>query len=109
MDIFHFRPSKLSKSNLTDLTFTNEDLNGLKFPHDNPLVITALNSNHNIHISLVDTGATSNLMYYSAFKAMDLTENHLTPSSATLVGFSSERIGFLGIVKHSLTLRTTPQ
>lgn len=48
---------------LTNITFTDEDLNGMEFPHDDPLVITTLIGNHNVHRILVDTGATFNLMY----------------------------------------------
>ena len=55
VDIFHFKFSKLPKSGVTDLTFIDEDLNGLEFPHDDPMVITALISKHNVHRILVDT------------------------------------------------------
>lgn len=108
MDIFHFRPSKLPKSGLTDLTFTKEDLSSLEFPHDDPLVITTLISNHNVHMILVNTGAISNLMYYNTFKAMGLTRDHMTLSSAILVSFLGERTRSLGTIKLSITLRTAP-
>ena len=61
VNIFHFISSKLQRSGLTDLTFTDEDLNGLEFPHDDPLVITSLISNHNVHRILVNIRATSNI------------------------------------------------
>ena len=109
MDIFHFRPSKLQRLGLTNLTFTDEDLNGLEFSYDDPLVITALIGNHNVHKILVDTGATFNLMYYSVFKATGLTKGHLTSLPATLVGLSGERTMSLGTIKLSMTLGTTPK
>ena len=109
VDVFHFRPSRVPRSGLTDLIFTDEYLEVLEFPHDDPLVIMALIGNHNVHRILVDMGATSNLMYYSAFKAMGLTKDHTTTSSSTLMGFSGERTRSLGSIKLPMTLGTTPK
>ena len=80
----------MQRSEPTYRTFTDEDLNGIKFPYDDPLVITALIVNHNIYRVLVDIGATSNLMYFTAFKVMGFTTEHLIPSSTTLLGFQSK-------------------
>ena len=55
------------------------------------------------------TGAMSNLMYYSAFRAMGLTAGHLTPSSVTLVNFAGEKTRALGTIKLSMTLGITPR
>ena len=34
VDVFRFRPSKIPRFGATNLVFTDEDLNGLEFPHD---------------------------------------------------------------------------
>ena len=71
--MFHVRLVKQMKAKESGLTFTSKDLEGVETPHDDPLVITTLIGNHNIHRILVDFGATSNLIYYSTLKAMGLT------------------------------------
>ena len=88
VDFFNFRPTKMLRYEATDITFTDEDMNGMEHHHDDPLVVTTMVDNHNVHRILIDTGAASNLMYYSALKAMGFTVEHLTLSSVTLVGFS---------------------
>ena len=109
VDVFSFRPAKMPKYEVTEITFTDEDMEGVEHPHDDPLVVTAMVGNHNVHRILIDTGATSNLMYYSALKAMGLTIEHLIPSSVTLVGFSGEKTKSLGTIKLSVTLGTAPK
>lgn len=84
-------------------------MNGLEFPHDDPLVVTTFIGNHNVHQILIDTRATSNLMYYSALKAMGFTSEHLTLSPVTLVGFSGEKTRSLGTIKLSVTLGSAPK
>ena len=97
------------KYEATEITFTDEDMNKVEHPHDDPFVVTTIVGNHNVHQILIDTGAASNLMYYSALKAMGLTIEHVTPSSITLVGFSGEKTRFLGTIKLLVTLGTAPK
>lgn len=75
--------------------------------HEDPLIVTALVGNHNIHQILVDTSTSFNMMYYSTLKAMGLTQNHLVASNTTLVGFSREKAKALGVIKLSVTLETS--
>lgn len=75
------------KYKVTKITFTCEDMNGVEYAHDDHLVVTVMVGNYNDHRILIDTRATSNLMYYITLKAMGFPTEHLTPSSITLVGF----------------------
>ena len=99
----------MSRYEATEITFTDKDMNGVEYPHDDPLVVTTMVGNHNVYRILIDTGATSNLMYYSALKAMGVSLEHLIPSSVTLVGFSGEKTMCLGTIKLSVTLGTAPK
>ena len=47
--MFHVKPAKQMKVEELGLTLTSKDLEGIETPHDNPLVITTLVGNHNIH------------------------------------------------------------
>ena len=97
------------KYETTEITFTDEGMNGVEHPHDAPLVVTTMVGNHNVHRILIDTRATSNLMYYNALKAMGLTIEHLMPSSVMFDGFSGEKTRSLGTIKLSVTLGKAPK
>lgn len=70
MDILHIRPTKMQRSKKIYLTFTNDDLGEVEFPHNDPLVITTLIANHNVHRILMDIGATSYIMCACALKSL---------------------------------------
>ncbi|CAJ2666975.1 uncharacterized protein LOC123904879 [Trifolium pratense] len=75
-----------------DLAFTAKD--GLEVaPHDDdPLVIQVQILNCDVKRVLIDSGSSADIMYWEAFKAMQLAEEQLQPYSGTLVGFSGEQV-----------------
>ncbi|XP_045802656.1 uncharacterized protein LOC123896289 [Trifolium pratense] len=79
-----------------DLAFTAKD--GLEVaPHDDdPLVIQVQILNCDVKRVLIDSGSSADIMYWEAFKAMQLAEEQLQPYSGTLVGFSGEQVDVMG-------------
>ncbi|XP_045810471.1 uncharacterized protein LOC123904913 [Trifolium pratense] len=75
-----------------DLAFTAKD--GLEVaPHDDdPLVIQVQILNCDVKRVLIDSGSSTDIMYWEAFKAMQLAEEQLQPYAGTLVGFSGEQV-----------------
>ena len=49
VDFFIFRPAKMSRYEVIEIIFTDEDMNGVEYPHDDPLVVTVMVGNHNVH------------------------------------------------------------
>ncbi|CAJ2666766.1 unnamed protein product, partial [Trifolium pratense] len=74
-----------------DLAFTARD--GLEVaPHDDdPLVIQVQILNCDVKRVLIDSGSSADIMYWEAFKAMQLAEEQLQPYAGALVGFSGEQ------------------
>ncbi|CAJ2632006.1 unnamed protein product [Trifolium pratense] len=79
-----------------DLAFTAKD--GMEVaPHDDdPLVIQVQILNCDVKRVLIDSGSSADIMYWEAFKAMQLAEEQLQPYSGTLVGFSGEQVDVMG-------------
>ncbi|PNX91900.1 gag-pol polyprotein [Trifolium pratense] len=98
-----FFVGKSSSNPLPDLAFTAKD--GLEVaPHDDdPLVIQVQILNCDVKRVLIDSGSSADILYWEAFKAMQLAEEQLQPYSGTLVGFSGEQVDVMGYA----TLLTT--
>ncbi|WJX24101.1 hypothetical protein P8452_13246 [Trifolium repens] len=73
-------------------------------PHDDdPLVIQVQILNCDVKRVLIDSGSSADIMYWEAFKAMQLSNVHLLPYNGTLVGFAGEQVEVMGYT----TLLTT--
>jgi hypothetical protein len=73
-------------------------------PHDDdPLVIRVQILNCDVKRVLIDSGSSADIMYWDAFKAMQLAGEQLQPYHGTLVGFAGEQADVMG----HITLFTT--
>jgi uncharacterized membrane protein len=73
-------------------------------PHeDDPLVIQVQILNCDVKRVLIDSGNLADIIYWEAFKAMELSNEHLMPYSGTLVDFAGEQVEVMGYT----TLLTT--
>ena len=70
------------------LAFDDSDLEGVKFPHDDPLVITPVIGNSPVRRVLVDNGASVDVLFYDAFIKMGYEDSQLTPSDMPIYGFN---------------------
>ena len=101
------RPHKILKSTLT-LTFSKEDAIWIQHPHDDPLVISAVIANYNIHRILIDNGSSADVIFLATFKKFDIEKARLAPVRSPLSGFAGDRIMPLGVIQLPLTLGTDP-
>jgi hypothetical protein len=86
-----------------DLSFTKEDKKEVMPHDDDPLVIQVQILNCDVKRVLIDSGSSADIMYWEAFKAMQLSNEHLMPYNGTLVGFAGEQVEVMGYT----TLLTT--
>ncbi|GAU10592.1 hypothetical protein TSUD_418170 [Trifolium subterraneum] len=93
----------ISSSRAPEISFSPSDGEGV-FPHDDdPLVIQVQILNCDVKRVLIDSGSSADIMYWEAFKAMQLAGEQLQPYNGTLVGFGGEQVEVMGHV----TLLTT--
>ncbi|GAU44606.1 hypothetical protein TSUD_240980 [Trifolium subterraneum] len=86
-----------------EISFSASDGEGI-FPHDDdPLVIQVQILNCDVKRVLVDSGSSTDIMYWEKFKAIQLAGEQLQPYNGTLVGFAGDQVEVMG----HITLLTT--
>jgi hypothetical protein len=86
-----------------DLSFSPNDAKGVVPHDDDPLVIQVQILNCDVKRVLIDSGSSADIMYWDAFKAMQLAGEQLQHYDGTLVGFAGEQAE---VMRH-ITLLTT--
>lgn len=96
--------NNVKKSKTTAIYFSDEDTKEVKYPHQDPLVISPIINEFIVQRVLVDTGASVDVMYWDAFKNLGLEESNLTPYSTSIKGFGQMRIPVAGTITLPITL-----
>ena len=92
----------------TSITFSDSDLEGCQYPHDDPLVVRAVVANKTVHRVLVDNGSSADIIFVSAFDKMGIEKEKLEPVNTHLRGFSGEKVLPLGSIQLVHTLGEPP-
>ncbi|KAG5560466.1 hypothetical protein RHGRI_003698 [Rhododendron griersonianum] len=87
---------KMDARNTWEITFTEQDLEGLSLPHNDALVLSLPFQRKLVRRVLVDQGSSAEILFYSAFKALGLSKEQLTPVEAPLIGFTGIPVYPLG-------------
>jgi hypothetical protein len=85
------------------LSFSPKDATDIVPHDDDPLVIQVQILNCDVKRVLIDSGSSADIMYWDAFKAMQLAGEQLQPYHGTQVGFTGDQAELMGYI----TLLTT--
>ncbi|XP_017250759.1 uncharacterized protein LOC108221388 [Daucus carota subsp. sativus] len=91
------------------MAFDNVDLEKVKFPHDDPLVITLVIGNSSVKRGLVDNGASVDILFYDAYEKMGYSDTQLTPSDMPIYGFNNVETKIKGMIQLPVTMGTEPR
>ncbi|KAL8104641.1 hypothetical protein AgCh_028751 [Apium graveolens] len=91
------------------MSFDDFDLEGVKFPHDDPLVITPIIGNNPIRRVLVDNGALVDILLHDTFLRMGYNDSQLTPTDMPIYGFAGVECPVEGIIKLPKTIGQEPR
>nr|XP_017233146.1 PREDICTED: uncharacterized protein LOC108207198 [Daucus carota subsp. sativus] len=91
------------------MAFDNIDLEKVKFPHDDPLVITPVIGNSSVKRVLVDNGASVDILFYDAYEKMGYSDTQLTPSDMPIYGFNNGETKIEGMIQLPVTMGTEPR
>ncbi|TQD99925.1 hypothetical protein C1H46_014429 [Malus baccata] len=109
--VFHvedIRGGKYQKPNWDPICFYPEEERGIIYPHNDPLIVEAHIANFDVKRILIDTGASVNIMFAEAFKALNVAEHLLDRSISPLISFSGDIVQPLGSIHLPLTIGTGP-
>uniref|UniRef100_A0A803QDK1 Uncharacterized protein n=1 Tax=Cannabis sativa TaxID=3483 RepID=A0A803QDK1_CANSA len=91
------------------ITFMEEDVWGVHFPHNDPLVIMIQIANTRVHQTLVDNGSSVDILYLATLKKMGPSLKDLKPCATPIYGFIRDSIQPLGTIELALTVGESPQ
>ncbi|XP_072071918.1 uncharacterized protein [Arachis hypogaea] len=94
-----------TKHNTTEpeITFGQYDLTSTSPNLDDPVVISIQTGELLVRKVLLDPGSSADVLFYSTFIKMQLSDKAMQPSTGELVGFSGERVP----IKGHIWLKTT--
>ncbi|XP_047155556.1 uncharacterized protein LOC124826699, partial [Vigna umbellata] len=97
---------------IPDITFTAEDFHAPDPDHDDPMVFTTEIARYDVSNVLIDQGSSVNILYWTTFRKMDLSEDLIAPFNEQIFGFAGERVdtrGYLDLRTRLGTSREAPE
>ena len=91
------------------MTFSEGDVDYVRHPHCDALVIKAMVANNDVCRILVDNGSSVNILYFQAYERMGLKVSDLKPSPNPVYGFTRDSIIPLGVIQLPMTLGEYPR
>ncbi|KAK3034090.1 hypothetical protein RJ639_034070 [Escallonia herrerae] len=102
-------PDKKSKTvPVAAITFSDEDSKHIQTPHDDPLVITVRAGNFDVKRVLIDNGSSAEILFFDAFKKMNIPTDRLRKMDTPLYGFSNHPVAAEGIIALPVAIGTPP-
>ncbi|XP_072076834.1 uncharacterized protein [Arachis hypogaea] len=93
---------------LPQVTFTQADFNSTIQNLDDPVVITLQLGDLLVKKVLLDPGSSADVLFYSTFQKMKLSNNILQSTGGDLVSLSGKRVPIIGSVWLQTTLGEHP-
>ncbi|GAV66750.1 hypothetical protein CFOL_v3_10260, partial [Cephalotus follicularis] len=90
------------------ISFSEANYEGVRLPHDDPVVVTLLVELFTMKRILIDNGSSSDILYKHAFDQLRIPADQLKPVKTPLVGFASETIHPLGSINLLVVAGTAP-
>ncbi|GAV59502.1 hypothetical protein CFOL_v3_03033, partial [Cephalotus follicularis] len=91
------------------ISFSEADYEGVRLPHDDPVVVTLLVELFTMKRILIDNGSSTDILYKHAFDQLRIPADQLKPVKTPLVGFAGETIHPLGSINLSVVAGTAPR
>ena len=83
----------------TPITFTEQDLSSIRFPHDEPLIIKLRMEDCVVSRVLVDGESSVDILFLETFEKIGLDRNRIRPSMQPLVAFNNEKVMPIGVIR----------
>ncbi|XP_057733798.1 uncharacterized protein LOC130948966 [Arachis stenosperma] len=90
------------------ISFGQSDFRSTSPNLDDPVVISIQAGELLVRKTLLDPGSSADVLFYSTFKKMKLSEKLIQPSSGELIGFSGERVPIMGHIWLTTTMGEIP-
>ncbi|XP_074356645.1 uncharacterized protein LOC141696399 [Apium graveolens] len=102
------RLQELFEREADDIVFKENDAKWVHYPHTDALVIKMKIETVNVHRAMVDTGSSTDVLTYDAYKKLGLLDRELTSTGGHLYGFTGNSIGVKGTIRLPVTIGEEP-
>ncbi|XP_052291838.1 uncharacterized protein LOC127900684 [Citrus sinensis] len=106
--LFNLPAGKKAKLRQVPIMWTDDDEEGILYPHEDALVIKAMVAGTELRRILVDTGSSVNILFKSALDDMGIADLKLERINTSLKGFGGGRLTPMGIIELPITVGTKP-
>ncbi|GAV77012.1 hypothetical protein CFOL_v3_20484 [Cephalotus follicularis] len=91
------------------ISFSEADYEGVRLPHNDPVVVTLMVELFTTKRILIDSGSSADILYKHAFDQLKIPVDQLKPVKTPLVGFAGEMVNPLGSIDLSVVADTAPR
>ncbi|GAV59239.1 hypothetical protein CFOL_v3_02770 [Cephalotus follicularis] len=91
------------------ITFSEVEYEGVRLPHDDPVVVTLLVELFTMKKILINSVSSADILYKHAFDQLRIPADQLKPVKTLLVGFTGATIHPLGSINLSVVAGTAPR
>ncbi|GAV67001.1 hypothetical protein CFOL_v3_10510, partial [Cephalotus follicularis] len=91
------------------ISFLETDYEGVRLPHDDPVVVTLMVELFTMKRILTDSGNSTDILYKHAFDQLKISVDQLKPVKTPLIGFAGEMVNPLGAIDLSVVAGTAPR
>ncbi|GAV59930.1 hypothetical protein CFOL_v3_03461, partial [Cephalotus follicularis] len=91
------------------ISFSEADYEGVRLPHDDPVVVTLMVELFTTKRILIDSGSSADILYKHVFDQLRIPVDQLKPVKTPLVGFAGEMVNPLGSIDLSVVAGTAPR
>lgn len=100
--------SAFKKARTGELSFSDDDLQGIQCPHDDALVVSLNINGYDVSRILVDSGSSVNVLYFDVFMKMKFLMESLRTVDSALMGFTGNAVTPEGVVTLTVRAGTWP-
>ncbi|GAV57361.1 LOW QUALITY PROTEIN: hypothetical protein CFOL_v3_00898, partial [Cephalotus follicularis] len=90
------------------ISFSEADYEGVRLPHDDPVVVTLMVELFTMKRILIDSGSSTDILCKHSFDQLRIPVDQLKPVKTPLVGLAREMVHPLGSIDLSVVAGTTP-
>ncbi|CAL8993970.1 unnamed protein product, partial [Prunus brigantina] len=103
------RHRKFAKVGWEPITFSQEEEEGIIFPHDDPMIIRAEIADYDVGRVLIDTGSSVNVIFADAFTGLGVADSMVNRQITHLLSFSGDLVQPVGSVSLPIAFGVAPR
>ncbi|CAL9004171.1 unnamed protein product [Prunus brigantina] len=91
------------------ITFSEEEEEGIIYPHDDPMIIRAEIADYDVGRVLIDTGSSVNIIFADAFSGLGIADSMVNRQITLLLSFSGDLVQPVGSISLPIAFGIAPR